>query len=83
MGYILPVENYTYAAYQERTKVRKREKTEVNKPFKAILDKRHEEIKSEHERFHPMTKLRPKHVYVDEEHIAMITGKGRRFRQTI
>lgn len=50
MGYILPVTHYQYQDYQNRITEKKRIPPMVERPFKVVLEKQHEEITSEYDR---------------------------------
>ncbi|WP_068676471.1 hypothetical protein [Oceanobacillus sp. Castelsardo] len=56
MGYILPINHYQYNDYQIRANAIKRiGATSISKPYKAVLEKHHQEIRNRFERYHAET----------------------------
>lgn len=88
MGYILPVERYQYYDYHQRTVNEKNNPVYIERPFKVVLEKQHEEITSEYERYLPSSyksiPLNPQmDNAIDSTTYAELTGKGRAFNETI
>ncbi|WP_100011498.1 hypothetical protein [Lentibacillus sediminis] len=90
MGYILPITHYQYNDYQNRITEQKRVPYMVERPFKVVLEKQHEEINSEYERLNisgdnaddmaiQAANARPEaeKVYGD------LTGKGTNFSSSV
>lgn len=87
MGYILPVERYQYVEYQNRIPQQKLNVEAVDAPFKAVLEKKHEEVNSEYDRLNPNSykslPLKPQMSTVGHSIYAEITGKGREFSESV
>lgn len=83
MGYILPVQQYQYNDYQKRVVKEKQNPQFIDKAFKVILEKQHQDISGEYDRLNK-TKLQnvtPKQT--DEKLFESLTGKGRHFNEGI
>ena len=87
MGYILPVERYQYNDYQRRVIKKKMDSVYIERPFKVILEKRHEEIISEYDRLIPSSyksiTIKPVIIEIEDTTYAELTGKGRKFSESI
>lgn len=88
MGYILPVTQYQYNDYQNRINDDRRIPNYVEKPFKVVLERQHQEIKKEYERFHhpyQIDQLPPGTLgkQRSEELYGNITGKGKHFSKSV
>lgn len=89
MGYILPVTHYQYNDYQNRiNEDRRRFPVYVEKPFKIVLEKQHQEIKKEYERFHHSYHSdQPQHPMPksprSEQLYGKITGKGQHISESV
>ncbi|AIF45225.1 hypothetical protein [Virgibacillus sp. SK37] len=80
MGYILPVNNYQYSDYHARMTERKRKPFYIEKPFKVVLEKEHQEISKEHERLTPGYYQHT--PYSSQQHSPPnVTGKGMFFNE--
>ncbi|WP_156288900.1 hypothetical protein [Oceanobacillus salinisoli] len=76
MGYILPVHQSQYSDYQTRVNENKRLSTKaVEKPFKVVLEKQHQDIRNQYERLNNTVSQSPQEL-LDEK-------KGRYFNVTI
>ncbi len=87
MGYILPVERYQYVDYQERIRGEDTSVSAVNRTFRPVLEKNHQEVKTNHERFNPDIYQSasldiPPAAAIDQAY-ADITGKGQRINEII
>lgn len=88
MGYILPVTPYQYNDYQNRINADRRMPNYVEKPFKVVLEKQHQEIKKEYERFHNsyQSDQLPHKMLSNpssEKLYEKITGKGQHFNDSV
>lgn len=87
MGYVLPVERYQYVEYQNRVPKQKLSVDSVDPPFKALLEKKHEEITSEYDRLSPSSyksiPLKPQMSTVGHSIYSEITGKGREYNESV
>ncbi|API90998.1 MULTISPECIES: hypothetical protein [Virgibacillus] len=52
MGYILPIKQYQYQQYHQRMNTKQQDTIPVHRPFKSVLDKRHQQLSKQYERFH-------------------------------
>ena len=86
MGYILPVERYQYNDYQRRMIKEKTDTVHIERPFKVVLEKHHEEITSEYDRLLPSSyqsaSVKPQPDQIEGAY-AELTGKGRAFSESI
>lgn len=87
MGYIVPVERYQYNDYHNRHVKNKLNVDSVAAPFKAVLEKKHEEITSEYNRLIPSSykniPLKPQTPVTQGNMYEEFTGKGRVFSESI
>lgn len=84
MGYILPIQQYQYNDYQRRVTEVKQNPHFIDKPFKVILERQHQEIKHEYERINKtMYQKTSAAKPADEKLFAVLTGKGRSFSRSI
>ena len=87
MGYVLPVERFQYIDYQNRQIENKLHVDEVNPAFKAILERKHEEITSEYNRLIPSSykniPLKPQMTAAEYAAYSEITGKGSAVNESI
>lgn len=86
MGYILPVERFQYNDYQRRMIKEKPDTVHIERPFKVVLEKQHEEITSEYDRLLPSSyksaSIKPQPDQIEGTYAAL-TGKGRAFSESI
>ncbi|MYL59403.1 hypothetical protein GLW20_17985 [Virgibacillus halodenitrificans] len=80
MGYILPVTNYQYSDYHARMTERKRKPFYIEKPFKVVLEKEHQEISKEHERLTPGY-YQPVSYSSQQNAPSIVIGKGMYFNE--
>lgn len=52
MGYILPIKQYQYQQYHQRVSIKKQDTMPVQRPFKSVLDRRHQQLSKKYERLH-------------------------------
>jgi hypothetical protein len=87
MGYIMPVDRYSYINYQERVVEDRSRVTPVNSIFHTMLDRTREEITNEYDRQLPSTyqmpQLNTKNLHVADRTYAEITGTGRHVNEII
>lgn len=79
MGYILPIETYQYNDYQNRISTEKKRVNSIDRPFKVVLEKEHQEIANQFERMSRSTYKTPKQMISDE----ILIGKGRYFNELV
>lgn len=78
MGYILPINHYQYQDYQTKVnQVKRIGTTSVEKPYRTVLERHHQEIRNRYERYHaevPSTTPREKlqHDYKGKHFHAII-----------
>ncbi|PAV29170.1 hypothetical protein CIL05_12290 [Virgibacillus profundi] len=87
MGYILPIEHYQYNDYQKRVIQEKRNPQFIERPFKVILEKQHQEIISEYDRLNGVPESKRYPVGLDalnaERYYGELTGKGQKFSESV
>lgn len=87
MGYILPLPHYQYKDYQKRVTADKRDPFYIEKPYKTILETKHQDIADEYARLeasaNSLKKLTAPKIPASEKLYADLTGKGRQFSETI
>lgn len=83
MGYILPIQPFQYNDYQKRIIETKQNPQFIDKPFKVILEKKHQEITNQYERLNKTKyqSISPKQTGI--KFFADLTGKGRHFNESI
>jgi len=83
MGYILPVDNYQYNDYQRRVTKEKVNKHFIERPFKVILEREHQEISTKYATLNRIPNQRSKPQASSEELFALLTGKGTLFHDLV
>ncbi|MFC2949904.1 hypothetical protein [Virgibacillus sediminis] len=87
MGYLLPVAHYQYQDYQNRLTENKRLPHLVEKPFKVVLERRHQEIVKEYERLEPgsyKSGFIQRREQADTTRVfAELTGTGTKVNETV
>ncbi|WP_461179940.1 hypothetical protein [Virgibacillus ainsalahensis] len=88
MGYILPITPYQYNDYQSRILENKRISHSVERPFKVMLEKRHQDIRNEYNRLSPGTyhnhfEQNTSKSPAAERLFGKLTGKGRNFSERV
>lgn len=81
MGYVLPVDRYTYMNYQERQRTNPTSISAVNPSFRVVLEREQQEVISLYKRSTPslekMLRLQPRRTEDVDRTYAEITGKGK------
>ena len=86
MGYILPVERYQYHDYQKRMIQDRQNNHFIEKPFKIVLEKRHQEVSNEYDRLNGVPKgfSQPRmNQAAAEKLFGHVTGKGMNFTHSV
>lgn len=83
MGYILPVQPFQYNDYQNRIIETKQNPQFIDKPFKVILEKQHQEITKEYERINKTMYRNVLPKKIDQKVFASLTGKGSKFNESV
>ncbi|WP_010649968.1 hypothetical protein [Oceanobacillus massiliensis] len=79
MGYILPVDHYQYNDYHKRVVQEKENKHFIERPFKVILDNRHQEISSKYDSLNRQQQQETKLQNASHALFGELTGKGNLF----
>lgn len=83
MGYILPVQPFQYNDYQNRSIERKQNTQFIDKPFKVILEKQHQEVMNEYDRINKTMYQNAHPETADDRDFAPLTGKGMFFSKSV
>lgn len=87
VGYILPINHYQYKDYQQRVTEDKQDPYYIEKPYKAILEAKHQDIARKEGRLETTRessyKLSAVKSPTAEKIHADVTGKGRYFSDSI
>lgn len=83
MGYLLPIQLFQYNDYQTRTIGTKQNPQFIDKPFKVILEKQHQEIINKYDRINKTLYQNTISKQTNEKIIAALTGKGRHFSESV
>ncbi|RLL45079.1 hypothetical protein D8M04_09425 [Oceanobacillus piezotolerans] len=84
MGYILPLENYQYSQYHSRIIKNKQpnQAKSVEKPFKAVLEKKHQDLKGKYDRIYQKP-TSPYQTYRSDVELETLHFKGKYVNETI
>lgn len=85
MGYILPIKQFQYEQYHQRVISKKQNSFHIESPFKALLDKHHQQLSKSYERLYKegYDRYAMKPTKPSELEFAKMTGKGKRISSTI
>jgi hypothetical protein len=83
MGYILPVQPFQYNDYQNRIIKTKQDTKFIDKPFKVILDRHHQEIVNEYDRINKTMYASMGTKQTNECMFTALTGKGGHFNKSV
>ncbi|MBP2076571.1 hypothetical protein [Oceanobacillus polygoni] len=83
MSYILPVTHYQYNDYQRRTIQKQGNKHFIERPFKVILEKEHQEISTKYDAMNRGSIQQSNTKRTDEELFGELTGKGMHFSDRV
>lgn len=83
MGYILPIQQYQYRDYQNRITEEKKNPQFIDKAFKVILEKQHEEIAHNYDRLNESGNQMVSPRRTDDKLFETLTGKGSKFSKSI
>lgn len=83
MGYILPIQQYQYNDYQKRVVKDKQNTQHIDKPFKVILEKQHQDTSGEHDRLNKTKYPHTTPTQTDNKLFESLTGKGGHFSESI
>ena len=87
MGYIMPVDRYQYANYQEWMRTRPSSVSAVDPAFRVVLERKYEAMIREYDRVSPNINRRvpnrPVRSNAVDRAYAEITGKGKKFNTIV
>lgn len=83
MGYILPIEHYQYNDYHRRVVQDKVNKHFIERPFKAILEREHQEISTQYNALNNVPYQSVQSRTSAEKIFGELTGKGSLFSDQV
>ncbi|MEC5423582.1 hypothetical protein QGM71_08770 [Virgibacillus sp. C22-A2] len=86
MGYILPIQHYQYNDYQNRIIKDKQNYFMIEKPFKVILEKQHQEVENQYNFLinpNESALVNSPGTSASESVYGTLTGKGKNFSESI